>query len=427
VKTGLYLRAALALSAGAIPVFAQNTAILPFSNVSASNAISNPASMDWIGESIAETLRAAFSARGVLTLERDRTAEAYQRLHLRERTELTEASMLKVGEVLDAEQMVYGTFSFVPAATGVAAGNPAATSPSASKGSLKIRARVSDRRRLQQSAVFEESGAIEDLASLESHLAWRALTVVAPARAPAESQFRTLRPAVPLDVLENYMRGLMAAAPEQKEKYFAQAARLDPDFSPPAFELGKIHFEKKEYREAADWLAHVGPTENHYREASFFLGYARYQAGDFEAARKAFQTIAEKVPIAPVWNNLGAAESRLNLLPQAVETFRKALDQDPSDPDYHFNLGYALFKKGDFTAAADRFRAVLDRDPSDQMATLLLGRCLKKQGLRPSKGETTASDARLQALERLKDTYEERVYFQLKSILESPPASEPRQ
>lgn len=372
--------------------------------------------MDWIGESIAETLRTALSARGVLTLERDSTAEAYQRLHLRERTELTEASMLKVGEVLDAEQVVYGTFSFVPSAS----------STVASKGSLKIRARVSDRRHLRQSAVFEESGAIEDLASLESHLAWRALTVVAPARAPAESQFRSLRPAIPLDVLENYMRGLLAAAPEQKEKYFAQAARLDPDFSPPFFELGKIHFEKKEYREAADWLAHVGPTENHYREASFFLGYARYQAGDFEAARKAFQTIAEKVPIAPVWNNLGAAESRLNL-PQAVETFRKALDQDPSDPDFHFNLGYALFKKGDFTSAADRFRAVLDRDPNDQMATLLLGRCLKKQGLRPAKGEAAASDARLQALERLKDSYEERVYFQLKSILESPPVSEPRQ
>ena len=299
---------------------------------------------------------------------------------------------------------------------------PRRRSATSSKGSLKIQARVSDRRHLRQSAVFEETGALEDLATLESHLAWRALTVVAPARAPAESEFRSLRPSVPLDVLENYIRGLMAAAPEQKEKYFTQAARLDPDFSPPAFELGKIHFERKEYREAADWLEHVGPAENHYRDATFFLGYSRYQAGDFESARKAFQTIAEKVPISTVWNNLGAAESRLNL-PQAVETFRKALDQDPSDPDYHFNLGYALFKKGDFAAAADRFREVLDRDPDDQMATLLLGRCLKKQGLRAA----TASDARLQALERLKDTYEERVYFQLKSILESPPASEPRQ
>jgi tetratricopeptide (TPR) repeat protein len=411
-----YLCAALALSAAAIPLFAQNTAVLPFANVSspdANGALRNPASLDWIGESIAETLRAAFAARGVLTLERDRTAEAYRRLQLRERTELTEASILKVGEVLDAEQMVHGTFSVVPAA-----GASTSAPTSSSKGSLKIQARVSDRRHLRQSAVFEETGAIEDLATLESHLAWRALTMVAPSRAPAESEFRSLRTSVPLDVLENYIRGLLAAAPEQKEKYFTQAARLDPDYSPPAYELGRIDFEKKDYREAAVWLAHVGPTENHYREASFLLGFARYQAGDFEAARKAFQTIAEKVPIGPVWNNLGAAESRLNL-PQAVETFRKALEQDPSDPDYHFNLGYALFKKGDFAAAADRFRAVLDRNPGDSMATLLLGRCLKKQGLHSAKGEVAASDARLQALERLKDTYEERVYFQLKSILES--------
>jgi tetratricopeptide (TPR) repeat protein len=242
------------------------------------------------------------------------------------------------------------------------------------------------------------------------------MTAVAPAQAPAESEFRSLRTAVPLDALENYIRGLMAATVEQKEKYFAQAARQDPDFSPPAFELGRIYFERKDYREAAQWLEHVGPMENRYREASFLLGIARYQAGDFDAAHKAFQIISATVPISTVWNNLGAAESRQNL-PQSIETFRKALDQDPSDPDYHFNLGYALFKKGDFAMAADRFREVLDRDPGDQMATLLLGRCLKKQGLRAA----TPSDARLQALERIKYTYEERVYFQLKSILEARP------
>jgi tetratricopeptide (TPR) repeat protein len=396
------------LVAGAIPLFAQNATVLPFANVSPSHS-----SMDWIGESIAETMRAAFSARGVLTLERDRIGEAYRRLQLRERTQLTEASLLKLGEVLDAEQVVHGTFSFAPSVAG---------NPSGSKGSLKIEARVSDRRRLRQSAVFTETGALEELAALESHLTWRALTVVAPARAPAESEFRSLRTPVPLDALENYIRGLQATALEQKEKYFAQASRLNPDFSAAAFELGKIHFERKEYREAAEQMEHVGPAENHYREATFFLGFSRYQAGDFEGARKAFQLIAETVPISAVWNNLGAAESRQNL-PQAVETFRKALEQDPSDPDYHFNLGYALFKKGDFTAAADRFRAVLDRDSEDQMATLLLGRCLKKQGLRAA----TPSDARLQALERLKSEYEERVYFQLKSILASPPTSGPRQ
>lgn len=394
---------ALAGGAAAMSLFAEDIAVLPFAN--ASSSLPNPAGVDWIGESIAENLRATFSTRGLITLERDRIAEAYRRLQLRERTELTEGSILKLGEALDAEHIVHGTFSYTAAASGAA-----------SKGSLRIQARVSDRRRLRQSPVFEETGAVEDLATLEAHLAWRALIAVAPDQAPAESEFRSLRMPVLLDVLENYIRGLMAAAPEQKEKFFAQAARLDPDYSPPAFELGKIHFERKEYREAAEWLEHVGPAENHYREASFLLGISRYQAGDFEAAHKAFLMISAKVPISAVWNNLGAAESRQNL-PQSVDTFRKALDQDPSDPDYHFNLGYALFKKGDFAAAADRFREVLDRDPGDQMATLLLGRCLKKQGLRAA----TPSDARLQALERLKYTYEERVYFQLKSILESRP------
>ena len=395
---------ALAGAATAMSLFAEDIAVLPFANVSPASA-PNPAGADWIGESIAENLRATFSTRGLITLERDRIAEAYRRLQLRERTDLTEGSILKLGEALDAEHIVHGTFSFTPGASGAA-----------SKGSLRIQARVSDRRRLRQSPVFEETGAVEDLATLEAHLAWRALIAVAPEQAPAESEFRSLRMPVLLDVLENYIRGLMAAAPEQKEKYFAQAARLDPDYSPPAFELGKIRFERKEYREAAEWLEHVGPAENHYREASFLLGISRYQAGDFEAAHKAFLMISAKVPISAVWNNLGAAESRQNL-PQSIDTFRKALDQDPSDPDYHFNLGYALFKKGDFAAAADRFREVLDRDPADQMATLLLGRCLKKQGLRAA----TPSDARLQALERLKYSYEERVYFQLKSILESRP------
>src|SRR3978361_586230 len=97
----LYLCAALALAASAIPLRAENTAVLPFSNVSSLNTglnsapVKNPSSMDWIGESIAETLRGAFATRGVLTIERNDIVEAYRRLQLGERTQLTEASILK--------------------------------------------------------------------------------------------------------------------------------------------------------------------------------------------------------------------------------------------------------------------------------------------------------------------------------------------
>jgi tetratricopeptide (TPR) repeat protein len=405
----------LYVCAGGIALFAgtdvSNTlAVLPFANVSQTGmSASDPAALDWIGESIAETLRAAAAGRGLSTLERGELEDAFRRLRLRERSRLTDASVLKLGETVDAEQVVFGTFEYQRPAPGAQ-----------DRGSLKISGRVYDRRRMKQSSEFTESGALEDLATLEAHLAWRALSLLAPELAPAEPDFRTMRSPVRLDAEENYTRGLLARTPEQKEKYFSQAARLDARFSRPAFELGRLNYNRKQYRVAADWLEKIGANDAHYREASFLLGLSRYYSGDYAASQKAFQMIATQVPLGSVYNNLGASESRRGM-PQALDDFRKALESDPGDPDYLFNVGYALWRKGDYTAAADRFRAVLDRVPEDDMATLLLGRCLKKQGFNP------ALDSRLTGVERLKSNYEERAWRLLKSLVESktPPPSGP--
>jgi len=381
------------------PVFAETAAVLPFAN---RTSVADPAqgSLDWIGESIAETVRDAIGSRGAVAPSRAETEEAYRQLNLRPLSILTEASMLKIGEALDAEQVVYGSFEFQP--------DPAAAHGIAD-GSLKITARIFDRRRFKQSSEFIESGNLEDLPTLEAHLAWRALVLLTPHLAPAEADFRTLRPPVRLDAEENYVRGLLARSPEQQERLFLQAARLDARFGHPDYELGRMHYERKEYRQAADWLQKIGADDVHFREASFLLGLALFQSGDFVGAQKAFQTVADAVPLSEVYNNLGAAQNRRSL-PQALDSLRKALDGDPNDPVYIFNLGYALWKKGDFTAAADRFRAVLDRQPEDEVATLLLGFSLKKQN-------TRLSDARLETLERLKNNYEERAYLQLKALV----------
>jgi tetratricopeptide (TPR) repeat protein len=404
-----------ALLAGALisscPVFGQSTAILPFTNRTAHSAPAttdapdsqDPATpaatsnLDWIGESIAETLRDSMAARGLLTIEREETNDAYKRLNLRPRAPLTSASVIKIGEALDAEDVVYGSFEWKANAKGGAAA-----------GSLSITARVYDRKRLREGTEFLETGSLDDLATMEAHLIWRALSLIAPKLAPAESDYRMLRPVVRLDAEENYVRGLLAP-PNLKEKFFLQAARIDPHYAHPNFALGQLHFARKEYREAATWLQKMMPGDQHYREASFLLGLALFQAGDYAGAQTAFQTVADVVPLAEVWNDLGAAQSRAGQ-PQAVDSFLKALTGDPSDPVYHFNAGYALWRRGDFATAADRFRAVLDRQPDDQDATLLLGMCLKKQGLRPG-------DSRLETLERLKLNYEERAYWELKAVL----------
>ena len=368
--------------------------VLPFFNVSKDK------NLDWIGESLSEMVTEALAAEGLVVLDRDNRVEVYRRLSIRPYAVLTKASVIKIGEALDAEHIIYGQFEF----------KPSAETAAKSKGSLQITGRFLDLKGLKQGPEFLEVGALEDLALLQNHLAWQTLRFIKPAAAPSEVEFRQRRPAVRLDAIECYIRGLLATSTDEKHRLYTQAVRLDPRFSQACFHLGRLHWRKKEYKLAADWFQKVPANDVHYREATFFLGLCKYFAGDFAGAQDAFQVVAQIVPLNEVFNNLGAAESRRNL-PEALDNLRKALDGDNSDTAYLFNVGYALWKRGDFAAAAERFRAVIDREPSDANANLMLTRCLQKSGPRPS-------DTRTEGLERLKTNYEESQYWQLKAVLQ---------
>jgi len=392
-------------------VRADTVLVLPFFNQSDSRNI------DWIGESIAETIRESLTSRGVLVLSRDDRVEGYRRLSIRQNAVLTHATIIKLGEALDADQVIYGTYGLTAARkpeTGsreqAQAASGAAESSVSPRDSLGISARILDLKRSHLGPESKELGALEDLASLETHLAWQCLESLEPKTAPSEQEFRRDRPAFRLDAVENYIRGLLASSDEQKHRLFTQAARLDPRFSEPNFQLGKMAWNKKDYRVAQDWLQKVIRTDSHFHEAMFLLGLCRYNTGDFGGAEKAFQIVAITAPLNEVLNNLGAAESRLRS-PSALENFRKALEGDATDPDYHFNLGYALWKLGDYTRAAESFRAVLDRNPEDSEAVLFLGRCLKSDGRR-------VGDPKSEGRERLKLNFEEMAYRQLKAELD---------
>ena len=377
------------------PAQAATYVILPFFNVS-----KNP-NLDWIGESLADSLRAAISSEGLMALGRDERIEAYSRLSLRPYALLTKASVVKIGQELDAEQVIFGQYDV----------QAAPDSPSKSRGSLQITARVLDLKHVKQGPEFREVGALEDLAALQEHLAWQALRYLKPVGGPSEAEFRERHPAVRLDAVENYTRGLLAGNADDKHRFFTQAARLDSHYSLPDFQLGRLFWSKKEYSSAAEWFQKVASGDIHYHEANFFLGLCRYHTGDFAGAESAFQMVARVVPLSEVYNNLAAAESRANMIPAAVDNFRKALEGDSSDPLYQFNLGYALWRAGSFTAAAERFHAVLNHDPDDAVAALLLDRCEKHSGPRPG-------DSQTEGLERLKTNYEESAYWQLKAVLQ---------
>ena len=360
----------------------------------------NSSSLDWIGESIAESVRDSLASEGFLVLERADVLEAYRRLALRPGAELTHASVFKIGVSLDAGQVIYGSYELLPAEAG----------QSESKGSLRITARILYLKQTRQGPVFSEVGALEDLAALQVHLGWQILQQLNPKSAPAEQDFLKARPPVRIDAVENYIRGLLSQNPEQRHRLFTQAARLDEHYSQPCFQLGKTAWEKKDYHVSAGWLERVAPSDPHYLEAQFFLGLCRYHMGDFTGAEQCFQKVSSGIPLNEAFNNLGVAQIRCHDSAAAAASFRKALEGDDADPDYHFNLGYTEWRAGDYTAAVESFRAVLARAPSDQEATSLLGRALKQEGPRP--GEPKLDDR-----ERLKTNYDESAYRQLQAEL----------
>ncbi len=362
-----------------IPVAAQSFLVLPFVN------FTNNEKLNWVGESISESLADGLASEGILVVDRADREKIFRKLAIKPNARLTRATILKVAMDLDASFVIFGQFE-----------QP--------QGELRILSTAFDVKKLAVAGDSMERGPLAELGSLETRLAWQMLQLLAPDIAPTETEYLRQRPTVRFEALEQYIAGLTASDDESRLKALSQATQLDPNFLLPAFQLGRVYFQRKQYEEAALWLTRIHASDVHYRQASFYLGVARYHIGDFRAATQAFEVVAQAVPLNEVLNNLGAAQSRLGL-PEALSNFEKALEGDEADPDYHFNVGYALLRAGDTARAADRFRAVVERNPSDAIATEMLGRSLRPDGDVPG------------GRERLKTNYQEAAFFQLKALL----------
>ncbi len=387
---GFFLVASLSRAAdtvAAIPLFNLNQSQSP--------------DLDWIGESVAETIHDSLSSVGLLVLAREDREEVYHRLSLRTGVVLTRGSVVKIGQTLDAGQIVFGEFQ-------VEGADLPATSP---KSNLRLVVRVIDLKKLRQGPEFLETGPLENLSQMETRLGWTLAHQLAPESAPTQEEFFRSRPPVRVDAMESYIRGLEASSADQKLKFFQQAARLDEHFSQPAFQLGRIFFQKKDYKTSDQWLVKVAHSDSHFLEAGFLRGICLYYEGEFDSAINQFSLVAGDIPLNEVYNNLGAAFSRRNDV-AATENFNKALQGDESDPDYWFNVGYSLWKQGQFAQAAEKFRAVLDRKQDDSEATIMLGRCIKMDGPR-------AGDPRSDGRERIKTTFEDSAWRQLQAELKS--------
>ena len=382
----------------ATPLLAAPASILvaPFNNES------QAAELNWIGESISETLMTELGASGQIVLDRRARSEGYLRLGLKPDSSYTKATLLKLGQTLDASLVCYGLYEIV------------LPSPNAlpRDGSLRISARFLDLRKLRDASEFSETGKLNDLSRLEEHLAWQAIHFIDAQSKISADQLLKPSKLIRLDAKESYIRGLLATDREQKQKWFEQAVKLDSQYAQPQFELGTLAINRRDYRQAAAFFSRVSLGDPLYLEARFRLGLSSYLAGDFPTAKAAFRELSQSAPLNEVFNNLGAAESRLSET-SAADDFKRALDGDSSDPTYNFNLAIVLYRQARYDEAAQRLRTVLEHMPDDREASSLLMRCQQRTPL------ASGANPRTVPAERLKANFDLNAFRQLKAMVEA--------
>ncbi|MGD0506720.1 MAG: tetratricopeptide repeat protein [Terriglobales bacterium] len=366
----------------------QTMVVIPFENNSPTPGL------EWIGESFPETFHEQLNSPLLYVASRDERRRAYDRQGVPAGVHPSRATLYRLAEQMDVDYVVLGSYKY----DGLR---------------LTATAQLLDMRAEKLLPAASESAPLADLGRLQSALAWDLLRQIrTDFSLPKDNYIANFAP-VRLDALENYIRGMLASTAEEKVQHYREAARLNPDYAQAWLELGKTCYAQRAYEPAIVALSQVQQSSSMSgavaREANFYLGLAAYAHGDFARSESAFEFVAARLPLAEVYNNLGVVAARRGQK-KAADYFERAIQNDPSDPDYHFNLGVTLTLAGDRAAAARELHTALDHRPNDVEARMMLDSLMPPAGSGAIVPSSTVSKA---PFERIKRNYEEDAFRQM--------------
>jgi tetratricopeptide (TPR) repeat protein/TolB-like protein len=363
--------------------------VLPFENRSGAPGL------QWIGESFPEVLSERMSTPWLYTVPRSDRAYAFERAGVPTNVSLSRATLFRIAEQMDVDYAVLGSFTF-------------------NGETFAATAQLLDVKHLRLLPAQVESGPLGTILQIQGSLSWDLLRQIHPSLDVPKEKFLSQAPAVRLDAFENYIRGVLASTQDQKVQYFSEAIRRNPSYVRAMLELAKTYFDAEDYAQAADWFARVPESDERAREANFFLGLAAYHLNQNDRAEKAFRFVASQFPLPEIYNNLGVVEYSAGDA-AAASDFRKAVEADPQEPDYHFNLALALAKTSDTAGAVRQLREVLRLRPSDGDARALLGSISDpaSTAIQPTGRVQNAAAASKLPVARMKSNYDETSFEQL--------------
>lgn len=383
--------------------------VLPFDNLTdpaqtvASGNSANPAhervggeqaNLDWIREAAPEILNSRFTSAGYLPLNREDRLYALDHLGLPGTFEPSRATALRLAETLDADSIVFGSFT--------------------AKGStLILRARIVDVAKLHLSEEITETGEISKLIPLLNALAWKLTRKLDPGFSVAEETFRVAGSKLRLDAFEQYIRGLTERETEERLRHLKKATELSPDFTEAWLAAGRLQFANQQFEQAAVSFGKVTRGDPAELEAGFYRGLALIFSGNYPRAEESFAAVARVLPLPEVVNNEAVAISRRGR--DGVALFRQAQAADPTDVDYRFNLAVSLHRHGDKAEALWELAECLKLKGTDSEAKALEAAWKNPA---PSAAEKAAESQAPEPLERIKRSYDGAAFRQAALMLD---------
>ncbi len=374
-----------------LPNTGQTLVVFPFENAS------HVPGLAWISESFPELLGERLASPTLYFVGRDQRLQAYDRGSIPANLHPSRATLYRLAEQLDVDYVVLGQFTY-------------------DGRTFTATAQLLDMRRLKLQPAVTANGPLTDLINIQTGLAWELLRQLRTDLSISRDAYLAAFPPVRLDAFENYVRGIMAATPTEKIQHFKEAVRLNPAYNEAWFQLGRTYYSDRQYDATVAALDHIPQSVPIAREASFYIGLASYYVGDFSKAESAFGFVATRLPLPEVDNNLGVATARRGKK-EAAQFFQRAVEADPNDADYHFNLGVALHRNGDLTGALRQLREALALRPADSEAQSFLGR-LEAEASTKTQASSEAAPVKT-PLERIKSNYDENSFRQIALSLQA--------
>lgn len=150
-----------------------------------------------------------------------------------------------------------------------------------------------------------------------------------------------------------------------------------------AYMLGQLNHQQGQIEESIIRLQQAVESAPEFRDAQYTLAQRLADCGRWDEAVSAYRRVVALTPdFAAGWSGLGLASAHGDT-PQrteAISHIEKAVQLEPENSQWRFNLGSALQHSGSLASARSAYQQVLIRDPGHETSLFNLAAVAQEQG-----------------------------------------------